>query len=418
MVLNGEGVVLLDSDPIQSLEGETIDSLNEAASQLEQRINNDRSPFRAPARFALILELYSQPAGTLNGRRVVLSATAGNSIPGRDDLYVAAIAPHRAAPLVDDFVRPLTLGIIVAVGVSVLLGVFLARSIATPLQRLTATIGTIDGGDLDRRIEMRQGGEVGTLISAFNQMLDRLAETYRSQRNLLANIAHELRTPMTSIQGYARALQDGVISDEDTRTRALESIADETARMTELVEQILQLSRLESGHVPVRFASIDIGDLLEHVERRFAQQATDRGVAFAVDRDIDLVWQLDEELMIQALGNLVSNAIRHAEPEGLVSIRAVRISTTSDQSRLRFTIQDNGEGIAEDELGRIFDRFYRPGGGAAGSDTQNFGLGLAIVQEIVELHRGTISVESRRGQGTTFMIDLPANPERSASESA
>lgn len=295
-----------------------------------------------------------------------------------------------------------------------MLGILIARTVANPLRDLTNSVGSISATDLNQRVNVDTGGEVGTLVAAFNHMLDRLASTYQSQRDLLANIAHELRTPLTSIQGYAQALKDDVIKDDAARVDALHTITEEARRMTELVEQIMQLSRLESGQLPASFVEADVDALLTRLDRRFAPLADQRGVALTVNADSGVRCVLDEELLLQALGNLTGNAIRHTEPGGTVEIRASRVAAPTRKPRLQITVRDSGEGISEVELERIFDRFYRASAGASRHDARNFGLGLAIVQEIVKRHRGEISVQSVPGGGTTFALDLPGDLETDA----
>jgi signal transduction histidine kinase len=241
-------------------------------------------------------------------------------------------------------------------------------------------------------------------------MLDRLASTHQSQRDLLANIAHELRTPLTSVQGYAQALQDGVITRPPDRDKALVAISEESARMGSLVEQILQLSRLESGQLPLILQTVQIDELLAQVRRQFAQVALDRDVDFAVNAATDLTLRADPELLVQALGNLVSNAIRHTPQGGTVEIRATRIASASRPPGIRITVADTGVGIEQEQLERLFERFYRGGDQSTSRDGRNFGLGLAIVHEVVERHEGQISIESTPGQGTFATIDLPLDP--------
>jgi len=212
---------------------------------------------------------------------------------------------------------------------------------------------------------------------------------------------------LTSIQGYAQALRDDVIRDEQARDDALRTISEEARRMTALVEHILQLSRLESGQLPVHFSEAAVGAVLERIERQFGPLTTERGVELLVDRDIDLVLTADAELLVQALGNLTNNAIRHTPAGGTVELRASRVSTPSAPPGVRFIVRDTGEGMREAELNRIFERFYRAGDRSARQDARNFGLGLSIVHEIVSRHGGQISVESAPGAGTTFTIDLP-----------
>ncbi|CAN5621146.1 hypothetical protein BH23CHL2_BH23CHL2_09660 [soil metagenome] len=290
---------------------------------------------------------------------------------------------------------------------AVAIGLVISRTVTGPLVRLTSEVGEISAGYLDKRTEVGAAGEVGTLVDAFNQMLDRIASTYRSQRELLANIAHELRTPLASIQGYAQALRDGVIQDEDARNRALDTITDEARRITELVEQILQLSRLESGQLPIHFAPTVIGEVLERVERQFAPIAIEKGVRLVIDRDTEMQAVIDEDLIARALGNLTANAIRHTDAGGAVEVRASRVSIPGRPAGIRLTVRDGGEGISDEQLERIFERFYRVGDRSTQHDSRNFGLGLAIVHEIVSRHGGEMSVASTPGQGTTFTIDLP-----------
>ncbi len=411
LIVNQDGRVIVDSSPTRSYEGETIPTLVPAIDQLSIHVGNKPPPARLGARIALVVETYSVPAGELDGRRLTVAATGASASPELANLYFVAWAPRRAAPLIDDFVRPLAIASIVALGVSVVIGLLISRSITGPLQRLTTSVDEINSAGLDERIKMESGDEVGTLVSAFNQMLDRLASTYDSQRELLANIAHELRTPLTSIQGYTHALRDDVIHDADARQDALQTIADEARRMTELVEQILQLSRLESGQLPVRFTETVIGEVLSTLERQFALLVAEQGVRLSVDRESELRCVVDPELLTQALGNLINNAVRHTGDGGVVEVRATRISSPSRPAAIRIVVTDTGEGMSETELEHIFGRFYRSGGRSSQHDVRNFGLGLSIVQEIVNRHRGEISVESTPGVGTAFTIELPVNQD-------
>ena len=361
LVVNEDGRVLVDSSPGRSLEDETLPSLVPAIEQLNLRVGNSAPPPRLAGRLALVAETYSVSAGELQDRRVMVATTSANASQDMTDLYVVAWSSRRAAPLVDDFVRPLAFASIVALGVSVVIGLLISRSVTGPLRRLTTKVEGINSTGLDERVAMEHGEEVGTLVMAFNHMLDRLAMTYESQRDLLANIAHELRTPLTSIQGYSHALRDDVIRDPVARDDALQTITDEARRMTELVEQILQLSRLESGQLPVNFTEVELGAVLSAIERQFSPLVAERGIRLLVDRDSSIRCVADQELLTQALSNLTSNAIRHTESGGTVEIRVGRISGPSRTARIRIVVKDTGKGMSEAELERIFARFYRSG---------------------------------------------------------
>ena len=317
-------------------------------------------------------------------------------------------------PVLDRVIRPLFFAAAVAVVTGIGASLLLARSIARPITRLTSTAESISAGNLAARAEGAGDDELGRLVRAFNAMIDRLATTYASQRGLLANIAHELRTPLTSIQGYAQALRDGVARDTAERDAALSAIRDESERIDALVNQILQLSRLESGQLPTRRSPADIGALMVRTRLGLETRAREREVSLDVDAAPGLVLHADEELLAQALGNLVGNAIRHTPAGGVVTQRAGRIVTPGGAESIRISISDTGSGIAPDELPHIFDRFYRGGPDSAsgvpsgpGESARRFGLGLAIAREIVARHGGTIAVESEPGRGTTFTLDLP-----------
>jgi signal transduction histidine kinase len=188
--------------------------------------------------------------------------------------------------------------------------------------------------------------------------------------------------------------------------------------MTTLVEQILQLSRLESGQLEVHFDTLSLGEVLARVERQFAHISAERGVQLALDRDSELECVADPELLAQAIGNLTSNALRHTPAGGSVEVRASRVSTPAGPGGIRITVTDTGEGMDAAELERIFDRFYRSAVRSAQHDGRHFGLGLAIVQEIVSRHRGRISVQSAPHLGTTFTIDLPQDPRAASAQTA
>jgi len=334
-----------------------------------------------------------------------VATTSNLDVPPAERLYVVTLAPQRRLPVFDRGLAPFVLAAGVAAIVSIPLAFLLARTISHPITQLTGAARAIAAGDLTRRVPGRQDkGEVGTLVYAFNTMVERLEQTYESQRQLLANVAHELRTPLTSIQGYAQALRDGVLQDDDERDEALLAVTEETGRMGDLVNQILQLSRLESGQSELSLSEFEVVDLLERLRRQFQPLAARANVTLSFDAPEGLRLNADEELLIQALGNLIGNGLRHTPSGGRVSVRAA-LAGGPDGARLaRFSVSDSGAGIPPEQLERIFERFYRGGGAPT---ARRFGLGLAIVREVVARHNGTITVDSAVGRGTTFTIDLP-----------
>jgi signal transduction histidine kinase len=248
-------------------------------------------------------------------------------------------------------------------------------------------------------------------------MVRRLRITYESQRRLLANIAHELRTPLTSIQGYAQGLSDGIFETEQQRQDALETIGQESERVNELLIQILELARLESGQSGPQLHEIDVDEIITRVLRRHRVEADTAQVELIGPAARAQTIVADEAMIDQAIDNLVRNAIRHTPEGGSV---AVGVATARDTQRnvsgIRVSVTDTGFGIPEDAIPHIFDRFYRANGhdDGHGGPHSGFGLGLAIVREIAVSHGGTVSVASEVGKGTTFTIDLPSGRRRSA----
>jgi signal transduction histidine kinase len=413
LLATANGTIVYDPLPGSDLEDGRLPGLAERIERLRaeaRRVADDLPGAR------VIPLAVAEPVGRIDGRVAAIATTTGSNDRTDTTLYPVVLSPRRQLPVLDRLLRPLVLAALAAALAAVAASLWLARSIARPISNLTEAAATITAGNLDRRVPGEGSDEIGRLVQAFNAMIDRLATAYRSQRTLLANIAHELRTPLTSIQGYAQALRDDVVRDDAERGVALAVIQEESDRISELVNQILQLSRLESGQLPLRAEPIRLDALLQRLERSFAPLVERAGVELHALADRSLVIDADAELLTQALNNLVGNAIRHTPPGGSVEVRAARLSPAGGSPLVRITVSDTGQGIPEQDLPHIFERFYRASGSetAAGSaagtadDSRRFGLGLAIAREIVTRHGGTIAVSSEPGQGTTFTVDLPA----------
>lgn len=398
VLFSATGVVIHDTSPTATISPTLVNELKPHLAHLAaaevQAARSGRLPTATPTQYF----------GVRDGERIVLAA-----VPLTTDRVMAIIAPVQTVPLLREIVLPLTLASLVGLLGAVIATVFLSRSIARPISRLTDAADAVAAGDLARRVPGEGSDEVGRLVRSFNAMVGRLQGAYESQRQLLANIAHELRTPLTSIQGYAEALRDDVLPDQAGRDEALQTISDEADRVNALVVQILQLSRLESGQAEPHPTRLDLGQVVERVVRRHRVEADARGVTLgAAIVDGQLVFA-DEGLIDQAIDNLVRNAIQHTPSGGKVSISASpALDAGLGHPRLRIRVADTGRGIPADQIPRIFERFHR---GAAdrtdGGGPTGFGLGLSIVREIVVAHGGNVGVESQPGVGTTFIIDLP-----------
>jgi two-component system OmpR family sensor kinase/two-component system sensor histidine kinase BaeS len=280
------------------------------------------------------------------------------------------------------------------------------RDIATPLADVMTAADAVAEGDLSVRVGEDKHGEFGQLARSFNRMVERLERSDRQRRNLTADVAHELRTPVHIIQGNLEGVLDGVY--EPTAAH-VEATLEETRQLSRLVEDLRTLSLAETGQLPLVKEPVDVAELLADVCTSFSGQAEAAGLGLRVDAEGELpsivgdVGRLD-----QVLGNLVANAVRHTPGGGTITLKA-----EPRKGGVRIIVRDTGEGIPAEDLPHIFDRFWkgdrsRTRAGGAGS-----GLGLAIARQLVQAHGGTICVESEVGQGTTFTIELPGGPRAS-----
>lgn len=293
-----------------------------------------------------------------------------------------------------------------------LLAFVLAGSITRPVDALTAATVRLAAGDYTARVRPARDGELARLGEAFNQMAARVQEADARQREFVANVSHDLRTPLTTVRGFSRALVDGTARTEDQRRRAAEAIDAASERMAGLVESLLELARLEGrGAVGAPNPVLEpLAPLLAAAVAAAQGAAAAAGVAVHVDCAPELFARADRDWLGRALGNVLDNALRFSPRGETVEIHAaLRQPDAADGPALiDITVEDRGPGIAAADLPRVFERFYRgdPARQAGGS-----GLGLAIAKEIVEAHGGRIDIGKRRGAGTKVVISLPAGGE-------
>ncbi len=288
---------------------------------------------------------------------------------------------------------------IVAVALALALVQLLAHGMTLPLREMVGAARAMSRGDYRRRVTATSRDEVGELGRAFNRMAADLAEVDRVRRDLIANVSHELRTPLGALRAMLENLVDGV---ENADAATLTAMLQHVERLGSLVEQLLDLSKLESGVVPLDRQPVRAQELLDRVAREW--RPTARAGAVSLELAVEpegLVLEADEARLHQVLANLVGNAIRHSPAGGRVSM-----SARMTGSGAAFEVADEGPGIAPDERARVFERFYRSELARASGDGGS-GLGLAIARWIVELHDGTIRTEERTPRGCRMIIELP-----------
>jgi signal transduction histidine kinase len=283
--------------------------------------------------------------------------------------------------------------------IALLLGVFLARSVSHPVAELTTATRVVARGELGHQVPVRTNDELGELAASFNQMSADLAQANQSRRQMTADIAHDLRTPMSVIMGYTESLKDGRLQGSQ---ETYEILHQEARHLSHLIEDLRFLSLADAGELPLIKRPIPPQALLERVALAHMAQAEEKGVTLQVQERPELpTVELDPERMTQVLGNLVSNALRHTPAGGTISLAA----NIQDNNHLTITVHDTGTGIPAEDLPHIFERFFR--GDRVRQRTGSSGLGLAIARSIVEAHKGTITAESQEEQGTSFTITLP-----------
>lgn len=289
--------------------------------------------------------------------------------------------------------------LLLSLGVALVVVQLLARGMTAPLREMASAASAMARGDHDVRVAVRTRDEVGQLAAAFNRMAAELRAVDAQRRRLVADVSHELRTPITALQAQLENLADGVTRPD---AATLNTALAQTRRLGRLVAQLLDLSRLEAGEVPVHRSPVALRELLDDA----VAEARALGRPVAIDVAVDppeLVVPADRERLAQVLANLLDNATRHSPDGGLVRAAACRT-----RHGVRLEIVDDGPGIAPEDRERVFSRFTRTDAARASADGGS-GLGLAIVRWVVDLHGGTVRVaDPPPDGGCRVVVDLPA----------
>ncbi len=290
-------------------------------------------------------------------------------------------------------------GGLIAVAIALIMTFFLSRRILAPVKSLTAVAKQLGKGDFSQRVLIKDRSEFGELAETFNSMASDLERAERLQRNMVADVAHELRTPLSNIRGYLEAVRDGVIAPDENTIRSLD---EEATLLSRLVNDLQELSLAEAGQLKLIRAGEDISKLIKQTVVVIRPQAMAKGVSVSVDLPDGLpVVDIDWQRIGQVLRNLLENAVAHTAKGGAVSVTAVW-----EGSRVEVNVADTGEGIPTEDLADIFERFYRVDQSRTRA-TGGSGLGLTIARRLVEAPGGEINARSEPGKGSCFSFTLP-----------
>ena len=283
--------------------------------------------------------------------------------------------------------------------IAIVLGILLARTLTRPVRELTTAARAMAKGDFKQTVPVRSKDELGELATAFNQMSVDLDQANQARRQMTADVAHDLRTPLTVLSGYLESMQDGVLEPTPARLALLNN---EVQHLNRLVDDLRTLSLADAGELSLHRQPVSPTTLLARVASSFEHPAAQKGVALKTEIAPDLPEiNVDTERMVQVLSNLVSNALKHT-PEG----GEIRMAASAEPEAVMIRVEDTGSGITPEALPFVFKRFYR-GDTSRQREDGDSGLGLAIARSIVEAHGGKIMVESELGVGTNFTITLP-----------
>ncbi|GAB7388549.1 HAMP domain-containing sensor histidine kinase [Bacillaceae bacterium] len=358
------------------------------------------------ARKNSIQKEYEDP---LSGNRFLVSGkpiiTEGNVFYGGVYVLSSIEAIHQSVQRVRDLlILSGTGAFFLALGFTFVL----SRKLSDPLIAMERATRQIAKGKLDTRVNVTSGDELGSLAEAINDLAKNLQRYHDTRKEFFANISHELRTPITYIEGYAKILRDGLYESEEEKKQYLEIIHQEAKRLTRMIEDLFELSKMEEGKLDLHRERIDLAEVMENAVRKAHLRVSRKGLKIELDIEDDLPFVYGDGLrMEQIFINLLDNAIRYTE-HGKISIKMWR----EEQNWVMIQIEDTGIGIPEHEIPFIFERFYR----VEKSRSREYGgtgLGLAIVKQLVEWQGGEIRVFSEVGKGTRFQILFPAEPAKS-----
>ena len=293
-------------------------------------------------------------------------------------------------------------GALIGAVIALLLGIFLSRSLTRPIRELTRATHAVSEGDLTQQVPVRSKDELGELARAFNKMSSELSHSINTRKQMTADIAHELRTPLSLILGHAEAVHDGVLPPSREN---FEIIREEATRLEHLVNDLRTLSLADAGELSIQLQIIEPVRLLNEVAALYQYQTQKKNITFELNAAPNLPnIEVDPGRMTQVLTNILDNAMRHTPEGGRIVLAAKEVD-----DMVELSVQDSGPGLSVEDIDRIFDRFYRTDIARQREDGGS-GLGLAIAKSIVQAHGGQLLAESEPGAGLKVKVRLPRKP--------
>ncbi|MBC7237080.1 MAG: HAMP domain-containing histidine kinase [Chloroflexi bacterium] len=413
LVLNRRGEVIIDSEG--SYVGEQIPPERARALASPLPPNVRRHTFTdGQEYFLLLVDLPENVDERLAGRRLALAIPVRQVDPPWRSLW-----------------RPLLIVAAITGALATGLSFLLAHSITRPVKEMAIAAEEIARGRYEQHIQARGRDEIATLAARFSHMANEVARTQRGQRDFLANVSHDLKTPLTSIQGFSQAILEGAITDEQGYRRAAEIIHGEAERMLRLVQDLVELARLESGELDLAPEPMSLEPLVRTEAERIQERCREAGIALHVRADGSLPPVVaDAHRLRQALANVIDNAVKYSASPGEVTIEMAHwaagaphpkpLAVSFGEPRVSgewvyITVHNRGEPIPPNDLSRVFDRFYRVDRSRRRSEGS--GLGLAIVRETMLAHGGAVEIDSSAEEGTRLRLWLPvANTRQDAAD--
>lgn len=276
----------------------------------------------------------------------------------------------------------------------------IARSFTKPILEIKQAAEIMASGDFSARINTKKQDEIGELAVTVNHMGEQLSKIEQLRKDLIANVSHELRTPLSLIRGYAETIRDVSGNSPERREKQLGIIVEETERLSRIVDDILNLSQLQSGYIQLNKSSFSINDTLEAVSKRYDVLSEKTGIRLVCKSSGTAEVEADKERIDQVLYNLINNAFTHTPEGGTITVKAAELP-----GKVRIEVSDTGSGIAEDEIPHIWDRYYKADK-TSSKKSVGTGLGLAIVKGVLDAHQANFGVESKKGSGATFWFEI------------